>query len=131
MKALFKCTALLLVLTILAGCSRSTALQDSTRKALIAKQACEQLYISIRIAWYQGRVTEEEIALARTLIEKYFVAQSAWQAELAQAQAEGDVSLSSPGRRRRIGEAASTVADCIAGLTKIWIAIRERGEDND
>ena len=117
--------ALALALILLAGCG-GNALQQATRRAYAAKQACEQLYVSIRVAWHQGRATDEEMAAARALIERYFAAQSAWQAELARAQAEGDTALVAPGRRTRIEQAASTVTDCLAGLTRLWLRIRDR-----
>ena len=115
-------------LFLVAGCNPSTALQDSKQQAFLMKSTAENLYISIRKEWHEGKVTDEEMAAARKAIERYYQAQMIWYEELVAAEKEKDYSLSKPGRRQNIIKAATTVSDVIIELTRVWGKVKKRSE---
>ena len=128
MKVVKRILGVLLLLSFVAGCGPSTALQDSKQQAFLMKSAAENLYISIRRAWHEGKVTDEEMTAARKAIEKYYQAQTTWYEELVAAEKEKDYSLSKPGRRQNIAKAMATVSDVIVELTRIWGKVKKRSE---
>ena len=90
----------LCALAILAGCG--TPLDMAEDAYSIEESTARKSYIIVGTAFAKGKATEAQMAEARQLYDAYFQAQTQVYDELTAARAEGDATLSAPGRREKL-----------------------------
>ena len=90
----------LCALTVLAGCG--TPLDQAEDAYSVEESAARKSYIIVGTAFAKGEATEAQVAEARQLYDAYFQAQTLVYDELTAARAEGDTTLSAPGRREKV-----------------------------
>jgi hypothetical protein len=108
---------ILSALAVLAGCG--TPLDKAEDAYSIEESTARKSYIIVRTAFVRGKATEAQMAEARQLYDAYFEAQSEVYAELTAARAEGDVTLSVPGRQEKVARHVAEVTRTAFLLAKL------------
>ena len=107
----------LCALTVLAGCG--TPLDQAEDAYSVEESAARKSYIIVGTAFAKGEATEAQMAEARQLYDAYFQAQTQAYDELTAARAEGDVTLSAPGRREKVARHMAEVTRTACLLAKL------------
>ena len=106
-----------IVLLLAAGCG--TPLDKAEDFYSVEESAARKSYTIVATAFAQGKATEAQVAEARQLYDAYFQAQTEVYTELTAARAEGDTTLSVPGRQERLGPLMVEVTRCAFQLAKL------------
>jgi len=111
----------LLILAV--GCG--TPLDKAEDVYSVEESTARKSYVIVGTAFAKGKATEAQLAEARQLYDAYFQAQTEVYTELTAARAEGDTTLSAPGRREKVTRHMAEVSRCAFLLAKLAKEVRK------